>query len=101
MVGPSQMGGQSKAVPPSTDVSDRTVSVSHRFSGSTRSFDSTAPAGTPDGRRIVVHPFLGPEEGLDITDALVAALATELDRAYGGNETLNRLEAERLLLEVI
>ena len=53
------------------------------------------------GRRIVIRPFFGPTEGLDITDILIAAVARELSRRYGGNEPLNRLEAERLLLDAL
>ena len=55
----------------------------------------------PKGRRIVIRPFFGPTEGLDITDVLIAAVSRELSRRYGGNEQLNRLEAERLLLDAL
>ena len=52
-------------------------------------------------RRIVIRPFFGPMEGLDVTDVLVSAVARELSRQYGGNEALNRLEAERLLFDAL
>ncbi|UCD76302.1 MAG: hypothetical protein JSV91_05140 [Phycisphaerales bacterium] len=49
----------------------------------------------------MIRPFLGSGDGLDITDILVTAVARELGRRYGGNEALNRLEAERLLLDAL
>jgi hypothetical protein len=53
------------------------------------------------GSRIIVHPTLGPQNGLDVTDALVGALANELLRVHGGNHVLNWIEAERLLLDAV
>ena len=48
-------------------------------------------------RRFIVRPILGPAEGLDVTDAVVSAIASELRRLHAGNDVLNRIEAERLL----
>jgi hypothetical protein len=50
---------------------------------------------------VVIHPYFGPPEGLDVTGALIDAVARELQTRYGGNEQLNRLEAERLLEDAI
>lgn len=47
--------------------------------------------------RFVVRPLAGPPEGIDMTRALVAAIAFELWQRDGGNAVLNWLEAERLL----
>lgn len=51
--------------------------------------------------RIVLQPMLGPREGLDVTEALTRAVATELWKLHGGNDVMNWLEAERLLGEVL
>jgi hypothetical protein len=47
--------------------------------------------------RITIHPFHGPAEGVDVTDALVSAIALVLWKLQGGNEPVNRLEAIVLL----
>jgi hypothetical protein len=47
----------------------------------------------------MLRPFMGPPEGLDVTEALVRAVAAELARHGGGNDTLNWLEAESILLD--
>ena len=52
-------------------------------------------------RRIVIRPFFGPQEGLDVTDILIEAVAHELGQRFGGNKMLNHLEAERLLLDAL
>ena len=53
-----------------------------------------APA---NGFRIVIRPTLGPVEGLDVTEAVVRAVAAELSRHHAGNDVLNWLEAEALI----
>lgn len=55
---------------------------------------------TPRPGRIVVHPFHSPE-GLDVTDAIIAAIAHEIWKVHGGNAVLNWLDAERCLAEVM
>jgi hypothetical protein len=47
--------------------------------------------------RVMIHPFHGPAEGVDVTDALVSAIALVLWKLQGGNEPVNRLEASVLL----
>lgn len=47
--------------------------------------------------KIVLRPALNPREEIDVTEALVAAIAAELARRCGGNDQLNWLEAERHL----
>lgn len=46
---------------------------------------------------VTIHPFHGPAEGVDVTDALVDAVALVLWKLQGGNEPINRLEAAVLL----
>ncbi len=46
---------------------------------------------------VTIHPFHGPAEGVDVTDALVGAIALVLWKLHGGNEPVNRLEAIVLL----
>lgn len=60
-------------------------------------FGTHEPDG-PASARVVVRPELGPPEGIDVTDAVVRAVARELTERLGGNEALNTLEAERLVL---
>jgi hypothetical protein len=55
------------------------------------------PGSPPAPFRIRIHPFHGPAEGVDVTDALVGAIALVLWRLHGGNEPVNRLEALVLL----
>jgi hypothetical protein len=47
--------------------------------------------------RVVIYPVHGPDEGIDVTKALVEAIAMILWKLQGGNEPVNRLEAEMLL----
>ena len=46
---------------------------------------------------VTFYPFHGPAEGVDVTDALVSAIALVLWKLQGGNEPVNRLEASVLL----
>jgi hypothetical protein len=59
---------------------------------------SAEPASPPNPFRIVIHPFHGPDEGVDVTDLLVDEVAQFLWKLQGGNEPVNQLEA-RVLLE--
>jgi hypothetical protein len=45
--------------------------------------------------------MLEPEQELDVTNRLVAAIAEELWRLYGGNDQLNWVEAEAHLRRII
>jgi hypothetical protein len=45
--------------------------------------------------------MLEPEQERDVTDRLVAAIAEELWRLYGGNEQLNWVEAEAHLRRIL
>ena len=47
--------------------------------------------------RVVIYPFHGPNEGIDIADALLDTIAMILWKLQGGNEPVNRLEASVLL----
>ncbi len=47
--------------------------------------------------RVTIYPFHGPAEGVDVTDALVDAIAHVLWKLHGGNEPVNRVEAIVLL----
>jgi hypothetical protein len=49
--------------------------------------------------RIVLRPMLGPHDGLDVTQAVTRAIAQELWNLHGGNDVMNWIEAERLLVE--
>lgn len=55
----------------------------------------------PAPLRVTIHPFHGPAEGVDVTDALVGAIALVLWKLHGGNEPVNRLEATVLLERAI
>lgn len=47
--------------------------------------------------RIRIRPVAEPRREIDVTRALVGAIAHELWRLYGGNSEVNWLEAERHL----
>ena len=47
--------------------------------------------------RVAIRPSVSPHRELDVTDALIAAVAYELWKNGGGNEVLNWLEAERFV----
>lgn len=51
--------------------------------------------------RIIVRPLSDPQREIDLTDRLIAAIAEELWRLYGGNDRLNWLEAERHLAAIV
>lgn len=51
--------------------------------------------------RITIRPSLDPHRELDVTKLLVAAIAQELGKQYGGNEALNWLEAEQQLARIV
>ena len=52
-----------------------------------------SPRPVPPPRRFLVRPLVDPETTLDLTDAVIDAIARELGLAFGGNAVLNRLEA--------
>jgi len=70
-------------------------------SSSSRSDAGTQGCAQPDARReplrFVIYPFHGPNQGIDIADALVDTIAMILWKLQGGNEPVNRLEASVLL----
>jgi hypothetical protein len=51
--------------------------------------------------KITVRPSAEPRREIDITNRLVAAIAEELWRLFGGNDRLNWLEAETHLQRII
>jgi hypothetical protein len=51
--------------------------------------------------RIVIRPAGSPHRELDVTNAIVAAVAHELWKHQGGNEVLNWVEAERQVARLI
>ena len=55
------------------------------------------PRARREPLRVVIYPVHGPDEGVDVTEALVEAIAMILWKLQGGNEPVNRLEAEMLL----
>ncbi len=64
-----------------------------------RSPNATRAAALPG--RIVIHPEEGPAEGIDVTQGVVGVIASELWRLRGGNDVLNWIEAERLLIHAL
>jgi hypothetical protein len=67
-----------------------------------RSGATARDCSQPDTRgpplRVIIYPLHGPEEGVDVTNALVDTIAMILWKLQGGNDPVNRLEA-RMLLE--
>lgn len=51
--------------------------------------------------KIIVRPIVDAHREIDLTRRLVAAIAEELWRLYGGNEHLNWLEAELHLQSIV
>lgn len=51
--------------------------------------------------KITVRPSAAPDEEIDLTGRLVAAIAEELWKLHGGNDRLNWLEAEMHLQRII
>lgn len=51
--------------------------------------------------KIIVRPILDPQREIDLTHRLVAAIAEELWRLFGGNDALNWIEAEWHLQRII
>lgn len=52
-------------------------------------------------RHLLVRPCAAPDRQIDVTQALVRAVAHELWRHEGGNEILNWLEAERVVSDLL
>jgi len=55
------------------------------------------PRSRREPLRVVIYPVHGPDEGVDVTETLVETIAMILWKLQGGNEPVNRLEAEMLL----
>ena len=51
--------------------------------------------------RIIIRPVVDRQNEIDVTSRLIAAIAEELWRLYGGNEQLNWLEAELHLQRIV
>jgi hypothetical protein len=72
-----------------------------RGRSSSRPGSGAQDRGEADSRRtpfsIVIYPVHGPDEGIDVTSALVDTIAMVLWKLQGGNEAVNRLEAMMLL----
>lgn len=51
--------------------------------------------------KLLIRPLRDRQRELDVTHRLVSAIAEELCRRYGGNDTLNWLEAEGHLRTLI
>lgn len=51
--------------------------------------------------RFIIHPTAEPDHEVDITNRLIGAIAKELWLRYGGNETINWIEAERHLQAIV
>jgi hypothetical protein len=66
-----------------------------RSNASARECPRLGAPGTP--LRVIIYPFHGPQEGVDVTDALVDTIAMILWKLQGGNDPVNQLEAGMLL----
>lgn len=51
--------------------------------------------------RVIIRPVIDRQREIDLTHRLIAAIAEELWRRYGGNEQLNWLEAEMHLHQIM
>ncbi|MEX2217953.1 MAG: hypothetical protein WD749_04265 [Phycisphaerales bacterium] len=51
--------------------------------------------------RIVIRPSMAPQRELDITQAVIGAVAAELYHQFGGNDVVNWLEAERQVARLL
>lgn len=51
--------------------------------------------------RIIIRPVADRQREIDLTQRLIAAIAEELWRLFGGNEQLNWLEAEMHLRTIV
>lgn len=51
--------------------------------------------------RLVIRPAAAPAASIDVTNAVIAAIARELARVHQGNETLNWLEAEQIVTDLL
>jgi hypothetical protein len=51
--------------------------------------------------RLVIRPISEPAQMVDVTDCVVRVIAEELQRAVGGNQILNMLEAERAVQSLL
>lgn len=51
--------------------------------------------------RLVIRPISEPARMVDVTDCVVRVIAEELQRAVGGNQVLNTLEAERAVQSLL
>ncbi len=69
--------------------------------GANHADDRARTASQSSAFRIVIHPFHGPREGVDVTDAIVDTVAQVLWKRQGGNEPVNQLEARVLLEQVM
>ena len=49
----------------------------------------------------VIVTLNDPKTEIDVTDGLIGAIASEISRIAGGNEVLNRLEAEMCLERIL
>jgi hypothetical protein len=70
-----------------------------RFEPDIAKFNRAPAPAAPAPLRIVLKPYLGPREGLDVTEAITRTVAQELWKLHGGNDVMNWLEAERLVQE--
>jgi hypothetical protein len=61
----------------------------------------TCAIGEATAMKIFVRPILDPKREIDLTHRLVSAIAEELWQLFGGNETLNWIEAEWHLQRII
>ena len=47
--------------------------------------------------RVTIRPLLAPHRDLDVTEVVIRAIASRIAEEFGGNDALNRLEAEHQL----
>ena len=51
--------------------------------------------------RVTIRPSANPNQEIDVTRALIGAVAAELWRAQGGNDVLNWMEAEQFIASLV
>jgi hypothetical protein len=51
--------------------------------------------------RLTIQPSAAPGATIDVTNAVVSAIAKELSRFHDGNDTLNWIEAEKIVQDLL
>jgi hypothetical protein len=75
------------------------VFIDHRYRLSTLMDELACINGRMNMKVLVT--LNDPKTEIDVTDGLIGAIASEISRIAGGNEVLNRLEAEMCLARIL